>query len=122
MPKTFTARIAPHVEAQIALASAARREGRVSDEFAHLEAAHVLGQESTRWHVRVHVEMARWALRQKSMRELSGQTLRIVGAATKTIFGLVPIGNTGGTNISPFRRLPLSSSHEAIIKDAKEEG
>ena len=119
MIKTFTTRIAPHVKAQLSLAEEARRKERVIDEFSHLEAAHVLGQESTYWHVRSHIEMARWALRQRSGRELVAQVIRIVGAATKTVFGLVPRGNTGGSNVSPFKRLPLSASHEAIIMAAK---
>jgi hypothetical protein len=33
-------------------------------------------------------------LRQRDGKAIAGQVLRIVGAATKTAFGLVPIGNT----------------------------
>ncbi|WP_288389267.1 DUF3703 domain-containing protein, partial [uncultured Alteromonas sp.] len=41
--------------------------------------------------------------------------IRIVGAATKTAIGLVPKGNTGGTDISPFKRLPISAENQAIL-------
>lgn len=116
---TFTSRIAPHVNAELTLARTARADGRFAEEFAHLEAAHVIGQQSTRWHVLTHIEMARWASRQHDARELLGQMLRIVGAATKTFIGLIPHGNTGGTNISPLARLPLCPSHEALINDAR---
>jgi len=53
--------------------------------------------------------------RQRDISELLGQLLRIAGAATKTGFGLVPVGNTGGANISPFKRLPVDTELAAII-------
>jgi hypothetical protein len=117
---TFTHHIAPHVRAEIALASRAHHIGRPEQEFAHLEAAHVLGQESTWWHVRTHMLMARWAWRHHDTRELFGQALRIIGAATKTFIGMVPRGNTGGSRISPFKVLPLSPAHASLITQAKE--
>ena len=67
----------------------------------------MLGQASTVQHVAVHWQMLRCAVRQRKLAEAEGQLLRIVGAATKTAFGLVPRGNTGGANISPFRRMPV---------------
>lgn len=119
-PRSFTTHIAPHVRTEIALANQAHQAGRPAQEFAHLEAAHVLGQESTLWHVHTHALMARWAWRHHDARELFGQALRIIGAATKTFVGLVPRGNTGGSRISPFKVLPLSPAHESLIAQAKE--
>ena len=87
--------------------------------FHHLERAHVLGQASTRQHVRAHVAMLWWAIRQRAPRESFGQIMRIVGAATKTAIGLVPEGNTGGTNIRPFRRLPIPDDLRKHIASAK---
>ncbi len=55
-----------------------------SGSFEHLERAHVLGQASTREHVRVHWQMLRWAARQRQPQELAAQVLRIVGAAVLT--------------------------------------
>ena len=51
--------------------------------------------------------------------EIAGQLFRIVGAATKTALGLVPIGNTGGANISPFKKLPLDADTAELIAAAK---
>jgi len=81
--------------------------GDASSSFERLENVHVLGQESTYLHVLAHIHMARWAVRHRDLKELAGQVLRIVGAATNTAIGSVPIGNTGGSNISPFKPLPL---------------
>lgn len=83
------------------------RSDQAEQSFRHLERAHVLGQASTVQHVRVHLQMLRWALRHRVHREPAGQVLRIVGAATKTAFGWVPTGNTGGSNVSPITPMPV---------------
>ncbi len=115
----FSRKIAPYVEAELEQAKRVRLANDTLEEFAHLERAHVLGQESTYWHVRVHVLMLIWAIRNRSVREFLGQVFRIVGAATKTAFGLVPQGNTGGANVSPFKKMPLPPELAAVIQKAK---
>ena len=60
-----------------------------------------------------------WATRNGLVREALGQVFRIVGAATKTAFGLVPQGNTGGANVSPFKKMPVSPELAALIQRAK---
>lgn len=111
----FTRKITPYVVEQLENAKAARAAGNHAQEFLHLENAHVLGQRSTYWHTRTHVHMLMWAIRQHSAKEFAGQVFRIVGAFTKTAIGLVPTGNTGGSNISPFRSLPLEPEHKKIL-------
>jgi len=59
-----------------------------------------------------------WAVRQVNIKEGLGQVMRIVGAATKTAIGLVPSGNTGGTNVSPFKVLPVSPKLAIILAKA----
>ena len=105
----------PHVTRELDLAAAAADPRSA---FAHLERAHILGQASTREHVRAHWHMLRWALRQRDMREGLGQLFRLAGAATKTAIGLVPAGNTGGANVSPFRRMPVPDDLAALLRDA----
>lgn len=115
----FARNIRPHVDAELRRAEAAERRGYAALAFSHLERAHVLGQASTREHIRVHWRMLRWAVRHHAFREFRGQPVRIVGAATKTAIGLVPSGNTGGTDVSPFKRLPIPPNLEATIKTAR---
>lgn len=112
----FAHRIRPHVDAELAIAT---NTDNPAEAFAHLERAHVLGQASTVQHVRVHWRMLVWGWRQRSARECLGQVLRIAGAATKTVFGWVPSGNTGGANISAFKRLPVAPELAAIIAQAR---
>ena len=115
----FTKKISPYVEQELSLAYQARKNGLIDIEFSHLESAHVLGQESTYLHVKVHGLMLLWGWRNKQIKEVLGQALRILGAATKTAIGLVPEGNTGGVNVSPFKVLPINAKHQAIISKAK---
>lgn len=115
----FAKKIRPYVQCELENYRLCIVKNNTDKAFFHLENAHILGQESTYWHLIIHVYMARWAIRQWDLKELSGQLLRIVGAATLTIFGLNPIGNTGGANVSPFRSMPLSPEHKSIISRAK---
>lgn len=82
MQRIFTKRIASYVEGELENARQARSAGDFQQEFIHLERAHVLGQESTYWHVKVHALMLVWAIRNGSAREALGQVFRILGAAT----------------------------------------
>jgi hypothetical protein len=115
----FSKNITCFVLAELDLAIDARKSGDINTEFMHLENAHVLGQESTYWHVKVHVLMLLWALRNFQLKECFGQLFRIVGAALTTAFGLVPQGNTGGSNVSPFKVMPIKNEHQVIINEAK---
>lgn len=87
--------------------------------FRVLEDAHVIGQYSTYHHTRVHFEMLKYGLRQRDFKEVSGQIFRIIGALTKTAIGLLPEGNTGGANVSPFKPMPISVQNQAILTKIK---
>jgi Protein of unknown function (DUF3703) len=115
---TFGQRIRPFVQAELDAARRARARQDTAGEFACLERAHVLSQGDTLLHVRVHAAMLRWGLRQRSAREVFGQVIRIVGAATKTAIGLVPHGNTGGANVSALRRMPIAPELQRLIDAA----
>jgi len=93
-------------ERELAAAAEARSSGDTQSEFAHLERAHVLGQRNTIAHTLAHWRMFRFGLRQRSLREVFGQSARIVAALTKSRIW-VPVGNTGGSNVSPFRPMPV---------------
>lgn len=112
----------PAVATELLAADACERLGRAGEAFCHLERAHVLSQSSTIEHVRVHVHMLRWSLRQRDLREAHGQILRIVGAAGKTAFGFVPLGNTGGSNVSPFRAMPIPPDLAALVAKTPRRG
>ena len=108
-----------HIEEEIRLAGASERNGDLGLAFSHLERAHVLGQSITGSHTRVHWLMFRLALKMRSPREIWGQIVRIVGAATKTPFGIYPTGNTGGSNVWFFKPMPVPEDLRTLLQDSK---
>ena len=63
--------------------------------------------------------MLRLGWKTRNWREVRGQLLRIIGASTKTPFGIYPKGNTGGSNVSPFRSMPIPEELQEIISEAE---
>lgn len=115
----FSKNIAAYVLAELDKAENASANGDHVTAFRHLENAHVLGQESTYWHVRVHWLMLLWGIRRRDAVEVFGQIVRILGAAALTSIKGVPIGNTGGSNVSPVKPMPISAEHAEIIAKAR---
>jgi hypothetical protein len=115
---SFGQRIRLFVQAELDAARHARVRRDVDAEFICLERAHVLSQSHTVQHVRVHAAMLLWGMRQRSAREVFGQVVRIIGAATKTFVGLVPHGNTGGANVNALRRMPIAPDLQRLIDAA----
>ncbi|MGE0876587.1 MAG: DUF3703 domain-containing protein [Burkholderiales bacterium] len=93
-------------EAEMALARSAYAAGTLDLAFHHLERAHILGQRHTLPHVVSHLWMLRVGLRRLDAREIAGQLLRIVAAALFSRIW-VPVGNTGGANVSALRPMPV---------------
>jgi len=116
----FAKLIQPYVETELLAAVSTEFAGKRQRAFLHLERAHVLGQSSTFHHVRVHWRMFCWGWRQRDARECAGQMIRIVGAATKTAISFAPSGNTGGSNISPFKVLPIPPDLSQIIETTRQ--
>lgn len=114
----FGSRIRPHVDAELRAAADAEEAGRAAEAFRYLERAHVLGQRSTIEHVRVHARMFTWGLRQGNVREAMSQAYRVIGAAIKTPFGFIPMGNTGGSGVSGLRPMRIPADLAAIISSA----
>ncbi len=116
---TFAQRIRPHVQAELDAAATAEARGEFDTAFQHLERAHVLGQAATIEHVRVHWRMFRFALRNRLRGQAAGQLWRLVAASIFTAPGLVPEGNTGGTDVSGFRRLPIAKDLKQTLDAAQ---
>ena len=118
--RSFGQRIRPFVQTELDAARRAGAQHNSAGEFACLERAHVLAQSDTLLHVRVHAAMLLWGIRQRCPREVFGQLVRIVGAFTKTMVGMVPQGNTGGVNVSALRRMPVPPDLQLILDAARQ--
>lgn len=115
----FARRIRTSVQRELDAACEADSQGLAQIAFVHLERAHVLGQASTVEHVRVHLRMFVWAARHRKTGEALGQLWRIAAAALMTGIGWLPEGNTGGADISGFRRLPIPPDLQRVLDDAR---
>jgi len=116
---SFYKQITPYVNEELAKAKLAEKDGDAAKAFTHLENAHVLGQESTLIHVKVHYLMLVWGIKQKNLNEVIGQVIRLIGAAALTRIKGVPIGNTGGSNVSAIKPMPIKKEHAEIIETVK---
>ena len=83
--------------------------------FRHLERAHVIGQTFVGAHAKTHWLMFKLEFRRRRFSAVSGQAVRLVLGIIGSAVGIVPIGNTGGTDISMFKRLPIPPDLKEII-------
>jgi Protein of unknown function (DUF3703) len=73
----------------------------------HVERAHIVGQRYFWAHAISHVWMLRIAWCRRDAREIFGQITRLIATIPGYIFGWVPVGNTGGANVSPVQPMPI---------------
>jgi hypothetical protein len=106
-------REAYEIELQAARAAVAAGDDEIA--WTRLERAHVLGQRSTRAHVRSHVAMLCFSWRRKDRREIVGQLSRIIGASLFSRLW-IPEGNTGGANVSAFRSMPVPPDLRRLLE------
>ena len=104
------------LEREIALARELMRLGKHDEAFVHLERVHVLGQEQVRPHVLAHWLMLKVAVRRRDPVAAFGQAARIVLGALGSAVGSVPTGNTGGSDISMFKRMPIDPELLSIMQ------
>jgi hypothetical protein len=97
-------------------ARAARGQGDLVGEWAHLERAHILSQPLVVPHIRTHLAMVSCGARRHDRREVAGQLLRLVLAGPGSITGRYPMGNTGGADVSPFRPMPIPEDLRAVLE------
>lgn len=73
----------------------------------HLERAHIVGQRYFWGHLVSHVWMLRVAWVRRDLREAGGQVTRILAVLPAYVVGWVPVGNTGGANVSPIKPMAI---------------
>jgi Protein of unknown function (DUF3703) len=93
---------------ELTLARELMKRDDLDGAIVRLERAHVLGQAHARWHVLVHWLMLKVAIRRHQGVAALGQAVRIVLGAVGSAVGRVPTGNTGGSEVSMFARMPIA--------------
>lgn len=117
VPDAAMDRLTQAFELEWRLAREARRAGDLDRAFRHLERAHILGQRHTGRHVLSHLGMLQVGWRRADLREIAGQLARIAAAALFSRIW-VPVGNTGGANVSATRPMPVPPDLQALLDDA----
>lgn len=84
----------------------------------YLEKAHVIGQAYPYEHSFVHWKMLVFGCRIKSVKEVIGQIPRLLIGGVKSFVGTIPVGNTGGANVPPMRRMPIQQEIQEIFARA----
>lgn len=110
-------------ESEMALARHAFQSKEYDASFARLERAHILGQRYFYPHLITHAWMLRIGMRTRRWREVIGQLLRLLAVVPGFLFGWVPIGNTGGANVSALRPMPIPEDLKKVVpsQDARPE-
>lgn len=78
----------------------------------HLERAHIVGQRYFWAHLNTHLWMLRIAILRQDLREGIGQLTRILAVVPGYIFGWIPVGNTGGANVSAIKPMSIPKDLE----------
>ena len=112
---TFSGELRQAFDREITLGKSLMLSGDLERAFGHLERAHVLGQAHVGPHAKAHWLMLRLEIRRGRFAAVLGQAVRLVLGILGSAVGIVPIGNTGGTDISMFKRLPIAPELQEII-------
>jgi hypothetical protein len=89
--------------------------GKLQESFQHLERAHILGQSWPIEHTMVHWKMLIFAFKIKNKKEILGQLPRLLFGGVKSFIGKIPLGNTGGSDVSPLRAMDIPDDLMEIL-------
>jgi len=89
--------------------------GEYDAAFLLLEKSHVIGQLYVVQHTTTHYYMLKIGFLRKDFKEIIGQLVRIPLGIIGSLVGKVPMGNTGGSNVSMFKKMVLSDEIKNII-------
>ena len=96
---------------------AARTQGDTATAWRALERAHILSQPYLGPHLTNHCAMLTFALAQRDVREVIGQVARLALAPLGALTGRIPIGNTGRSNVSAFKPMPIPADLRDVMAD-----
>ncbi|MBQ0754768.1 MAG: DUF3703 domain-containing protein [Gammaproteobacteria bacterium] len=100
---------------ELALARAHMAQRDLDAATYHLERAHLIGQAYVWPHIVSHWHLSRVEWRRKNAQAVLGQMVRMLLGGVGSAVGVVPTGNTGGSNISMFKRMPVDEEMQRIL-------
>ncbi|MCP3819046.1 DUF3703 domain-containing protein [Streptomyces sp. A3M-1-3] len=108
----------PLLQAFTAEMTTARTPGPAPQRWRAAERAHILSQPWPWPHTRTHAVMLRLAVRDRDLREVLGQLVRLAVAAPGSAAGKYPDGNTGRTRAGLTTPMPIPDDLAALLRDA----
>ena len=109
-------RLSAAIADELRAGHAYRAAGNLPAAFRHFERAHILGQRHTMAHVRAHLAMLGIGWARRDFREIAGQIPRILAALVFSRIW-VPVGNTGGADVSAFRPMAIPADLAELLND-----
>ncbi len=91
-------------------------QGSLDEAFSVLEVAHVLGQRYIIPHMLSHYYMLKIGILNRDVKEVLGQLFRLPTGVLGSAIGILPTGNTGGSNVSPFKKMNISDDIKNLMK------
>lgn len=85
--------------------------------FYHLERAHILGQRFIIPHTISHLWMLRVGFKKRDLGEVAGQLFRVVTGVIGSALGILPVGNTGASAVSPFRPMEIPDDLKRFFEE-----
>ena len=102
-------------EREIALAKELLARGELERSLVPLARAHVLGQAFVVPHARTHWWMLEVEFRRKRPGAVIGQAVRIALGVLGSLVGIVPVGNTGRSDVGMFEPMPIAPELQRIL-------
>ena len=93
--------------------------GSLSQAWHHLERSHILGQSYPIEHTYTHWLMLKFGFRQRNVKEVFGQLIRLLVGGWKSFIDHVPLGNTGGSNVPPLKKMEFPEDLRSILETYK---
>ena len=109
------AKLQNYYQEELAASKATFENGQLQQAWSHLERAHILGQPYPYQHTEVHWLMLKFGVRIKSGKEIFGQIPRLLVGGVKSFVGTIPVGNTGGADVSPLKPMEIPGDLQQII-------
>jgi hypothetical protein len=88
----------------------------LTEAWRRLERAHILGQPWPREHTYVHWLMLKFGIRIKNSKEIAGRLPRLLVGGVKSFVGVIPVGNTGGANVPPLKKMEIPDDLKEMMK------
>lgn len=108
----------PFYRKELAVYQKYMSKGNLPCAWRHLERAHILGQPYPVEHTTVHFKMLLFGFKTRKLKEIVGQLPRLLVGGIKSWAGTIPVGNTGGANVTAWKPMPIPHDLKAIIQQA----